>query len=554
MEARNRSLESWFSRLRSKQLTLPRFQRHEAWAPAQVESLLETVIAALPAGAVLILEVTGSEKFVSRSLAGAPEKGDHVNEQLLDGQQRLTSLWRSLHGDYPERSYFISLNHEHDQIGSDGYGVVSYARWKKKDKLFPLWCDDPQQCLERGLIPATLLAPGSASENQAKKWQRQACGDNTDKLIETNDTINALRTCVATFNLPFLSLPSGTDKEVALDVFIKMNTSATPLKPFDIVVAQVEATAGESLHELVEELDKALPSLRTYQDASTLVLSTAALLQGQAPTKATFLEAGFAKSLFKDWDKIKKGITRCISFFEEEKIFDGKRLPSDIPLYLQSALWAEAPDGLDAEGKARRILRSALWRGFASERYEKTSATRAIVDFNALKGFNQAGLESAPLFDYEQYPLPSNGELLASGWPVRKERLARLILALSLRNGGLDFADGTPAKRAHLEHREYHHIFPKNWLENKGYSFHQINRAVNCALVSWRTNRTISNKEPARYIADRFEASSLDQAEVASRIKSHLLPLEPIKDNDYDRFLDERIDLLQSSLKQIIEI
>lgn len=551
MEARNRTLEKWFGRISSKQLTLPRFQRHEAWAPQQVESLLETVIAGLPAGAVLVLEVAGNEKFSSRSLAGAPAEGDHVVEQLLDGQQRLTALWRSLNADYPSRGFFVSLDPEYDQTDTGGYGVVSYARWIKNEKLFPLWVDDPAQCFARNLIPVDILAPGSDAENQAKQWARAACGADIDALLKVSDILNLLRGRVASFNLPFLCLSADTKKEVALDVFIKMNTSATPLKPFDIVVAQVESAAGESLHELVEELDKAVPALQAYQDPSTLILSTAALLQDASPTKTTFLEPDFAKQLFKDWDLIVKGIERCVGFFEEEKIFDGKRMPSDIPLYLQSALWALAPQGLDAEGRARRILRSALWRGFCSERYEKTSATRALVDFKALKDFSDSGVATAPLFNEELSPLPTDGDLLAAGWPVRKERLARVILALSLRQGGLDFADGSPANRQNLIHREYHHVFPRSWLKGKGYAAHQTDVALNCALVTWRTNRTISNKEPTRYLADRLEAATIYEADVVTRLDSHLLPLEPIQANDYDEFLKERTALIQKKLAEL---
>ena len=40
----------------------------------------------------LILEVGDEEKFVSRTLADAPDSGEKINEQLLDGQQRLTAL------------------------------------------------------------------------------------------------------------------------------------------------------------------------------------------------------------------------------------------------------------------------------------------------------------------------------------------------------------------------------------------------------------------------------------------------------------------------------
>jgi hypothetical protein len=42
-------------------------------------------------------------------MVDAPESGEKVTEQLLDGQQRLTALWRSLHDKYPDRSYLIGF-------------------------------------------------------------------------------------------------------------------------------------------------------------------------------------------------------------------------------------------------------------------------------------------------------------------------------------------------------------------------------------------------------------------------------------------------------------
>ncbi len=36
MEARNRLLTDWFTRVRTRQTKLPRFQRHEAWTHDQI--------------------------------------------------------------------------------------------------------------------------------------------------------------------------------------------------------------------------------------------------------------------------------------------------------------------------------------------------------------------------------------------------------------------------------------------------------------------------------------------------------------------------------------
>ena len=66
MEARNRRLDEWFMYLRTGQIMLPRFQRHEAWGHQEVSSLLESVLRGLPTGATLILEVADKPPFEER--------------------------------------------------------------------------------------------------------------------------------------------------------------------------------------------------------------------------------------------------------------------------------------------------------------------------------------------------------------------------------------------------------------------------------------------------------------------------------------------------------
>jgi hypothetical protein len=70
-----------------------------------------------------------------------------------------------------------------------------------------------------------------------------------------------------------------TKKETALNVFIKMNTSAAPLSMYDIVVAQVEAGLGQSLHDLVGDIRETCPALEMYYSPEDLALYASALLQ-----------------------------------------------------------------------------------------------------------------------------------------------------------------------------------------------------------------------------------------------------------------------------------
>ena len=106
----------------------------------------------------------------------------------------------------------------------------------------------------------------------------------------------------------------STKKETALDVFIKMNTSAAPLSIYDVVVAQVEAGLGTSLHDLVASIKQACPIIAEYYPPEELVLYASALLQGRPPTNATYMGTDFGKQMLQDWDSLVEGIARAVAF------------------------------------------------------------------------------------------------------------------------------------------------------------------------------------------------------------------------------------------------
>jgi hypothetical protein len=549
MEARNRSLNDWFSRIRTQQIALPRFQRFEAWTHRNVAGLLDTVLRELPAGALLVLEIAGPPPFVSRTMGGAPETGDRIVEHLLDGQQRLTALWRSLTNDYPDRAYFVQVKSQDEDEDEDELSgsprAISTARWPKNGNLYPLWVDQPSAVWERGLIPVSLMRPDPQGEEDFKAWAQEASKGETEELIQLISLGTKLRACFARFNLPFLSLPSTTPKEIALDVFVKMNTSAHPLSTYDIVVAQVEAGTGISLHDLVDELRKEAPTLDLFAEPSQVILSAGAFLQYRQPSKSVMLSKDFADGLIDNWNLIVTGAQRAVRFLDEENVFDSKRLPTDPIVPMLVALWANAPDGLDAEGEARSILRKFMWRSFLTERYEFATNSRTFADYKLLIGMLE-GQDNGmpPIFNEEIYHLPRFEDLLSAAWPKKRDRLGRAVLLVCLQGGGLDFADGSPATRENLRKREYHHLFPVSILEKCGEGNGKIFRALNCALVTWKTNRNIAAKSPLEYLRNRIDASSLGEDEIRRRLLSHEIEYETLVDGDYDAFLAARAERL----------
>ena len=79
-------------------LQLPDFQRDWVWDDEHIKSLLASVSASFPIGAVMLLQTGGEHiRFKPRPLAGTDEALHTEPETLvLDGQQRLTSLYQAL--------------------------------------------------------------------------------------------------------------------------------------------------------------------------------------------------------------------------------------------------------------------------------------------------------------------------------------------------------------------------------------------------------------------------------------------------------------------------
>ncbi|ATG35887.1 hypothetical protein PhaeoP23_01745 [Phaeobacter piscinae] len=547
MEARTKTVEDWFAMIREGHLTLPRFQRFEAWRPSQIEGVLENIlrVPSLPIGALLLLEVGDKELFHSRPLSGAPSPKGMPQMNLLDGQQRMTALWRSLIDNYDEFTIFVSLeNEERPEVEI----VKRYV--SKSGKRMPLWADNPVECLERRYFPVSILCPGSKGEHKMDEWTETA---ETDKA--TDKTIMRLRQRLASYPIPFLSLPVTTEQETALDVFIKMNTSASPLKDFDIVVAQLEGAVGDSLHDMIADLNEKVPAAADYGKVEDVALAIGALLNGKPPLKRTYLDPAFGSELANVWDQIVVGLKRGVSFLRDEAIFNERLLPTEVIVYLTGALWAHVPiDGADQEGRARTLIRKAIWRASFTDRYLKTATTRAFADYKAIQQMivNPDSGVAPDLFDEAQNPLPAAVELIRGGWPSRKDRLGRAIVAVSLYDGGYDFADGAKATADNVRFREYHHVYPRSLLQDQSPD-HEVNSALNCALISWKTNRKIAAKNPKQYLEERGQDANATEGQVRQRLESHRVPYDDLVNGDFQKFIETRANLIHSAMQKLCE-
>jgi hypothetical protein len=556
MEAHNRKLGDWYGKIKLGEIKLPRFQRFEAWDRHRICSLIEMVVHDLPLGITLVLEVGAEEKFISRFLETAPDDDGHYYEYLLDGQQRLTALWRAFHNNYDWETYFIYIK-EFDDYDKDeereDMTVFFRGRYVKKNgDKYPLWCDNPEQCLKRGFIPTHLLKPEDM-QSEIDEWIENATAelrpkDDFDKLEQfhenkkaISDKIKDLRAVVTNYNLPYLSLPSQTDKSVALNVFINMNTNSKPLSLYDIIVAEVENVMGQSLHDLQDALDENDPNVGRYSELSDMILTTSALLQNKLPNQRGAWEMD-KRVMVGKWEVMKRGLSRMAEFLKNEGVYDRQRLPTNAVLAVIAALYADIPESGDKRGQDELLLKKYLWQSFFTDRYENAAATHAYSDFVALKRVICSetkddgavyGIEDIPIF--KDHALVETEELLTAEWPKRATIRGRAILAVACRLGALDFSTGERLDFGSIEQRHYHHIYPDALLkEAKINSF----LALNCALISDKTNISIGRKDPLKYMKDRYKWT-LEEI-VQERLRSHLIPIEELSNGGYEGLSDEQ--------------
>jgi len=571
-EARNRSLELWYNRVKGGEIKLPRFQRFEAWDNNRICSLLNMIVHDLPLGITLLLEVD-TEKFISRYLVTAEieiQPPPRVFEHLLDGQQRLTSIWRALHNNYEWEKYFLylkefdsTINSEdiENELGEIADEVIWEGRWrnKKNGNLMPIWADKPEECLKRGYIPFELLRPEDIN-TELEEWIDAALVSKKPKSgiedfeieykkysnekIKLLNLINKFRVIINKYNLPFLSLPSSTTKNTALNVFINMNTNSKPLSQYDIIVAEIEGLKDTSLHDLQTQLNINHPSIGRYNDLSYLILYTSALMQEKIPNSAGIWEMDKEK-VVENWDKMVIGLSRMAKFLESQNIFDNQRLPTNTVLSVIASLFTHIPEVGDKAGQSGILLKKYLWSSFFTDRYENSSASRAYVDYIALLGIinNKNKINSAsqyleidvPILNRVNYPIAKEEQLINIPWPKNSSIRGRGILAVANYFGAFDFADGSAINISNIGNREYHHIFPDALILEANESLNEqivSSVALNCALITNNTNRVIGRKNPLNYLKERFKWAN--ETIVMQRLNSHLIPIEELKAGDYE--------------------
>src|SRR6266446_50524 len=242
------------ARADSGKLQLPDFQRGWVWDDERIRSLLASVSVSFPIGAVMLLETGGQHvRFKPRPLTGTHERLRQIAPEtlILDGQQRLTSLYQALmssmaaetkdaKGKPIRRWYYIEMRKAAVE-GDDREDAVLSIPEDKLVKTFggeiALDVTTSAKEYKADLFPVNRIF-NSADWRQAysEHWNFDR-----DRMRLFNEFERDVIKRFEQYQVPVIELKKETPKEAVCLVFERVNTGGVALNVFELLTASFAA-------------------------------------------------------------------------------------------------------------------------------------------------------------------------------------------------------------------------------------------------------------------------------------------------------------------------
>ena len=610
MKARylERRLGDWLKDLAGDKIALPDFQRSYVWKRGRVAKYLAALLSGRPTGVFLVLEKSDPAQFAARTLKNVDSDVARARELVIDGQQRLTSLWNALHPVSNGVRYFIevknlsALDMEPVTVHPHASGSPDWRRLR-----------DAQTAYAENKIPVELLLPQpkepSGSEESDDpydpgpiwKWCNRALPDAADGARRLE---NAIKEALVTrlkhdVNLHYCPLPASTDADQAIDIFVQTNQSSATIKMFDIVVATARKDHDASLRDVIAQFHRESDVTRHFfrgDDEKTIPEIGEWLLRVAC---LRVRRDGFQAGLPPKTGNYRKALRFIMDGPSTDATSQGESSVSQLLHDMERALhqlsefgsctdrtWVSWPaahvlsalqPSLDTISKpvhkdeARRLLETFIWRAFVTSRYEVRANDALLQDYRGLVACLAAIRQDEPLpslppiFEENRFPIPTEEHLTRDlGWINTKSRLGRAIVAATLYKGAVDWVTGerlTIARVRDLEAAgdlDRHHVFASSYLKDV-IQRKRINHGLNGVVLDKATNLTLAGISPRNYLEKVLgQSTSLTETELRKRVESHFVSYDelwgakgPATAATYEQFLRSRASLVARAFREL---
>ncbi len=531
------SFSEFVTEIERGSMQIPQFQREFLWTRKKSATLIDSILKGYPIGTFILWNTKERLRSV-RSIGGKKFKDvrkGHPLDFVLDGQQRLTSLY----------ACFKGLEIVRSDYRTDNFSEIYVNLLAKNDESIVV--TDISNLDENHCIKVVDLYEIDFME-LFKKY------DNISE--EARMKLNDYRTKITSYQYSVIRLWDAT-VDVATDVFTRINVTGQKLTMFEIMVAKTfDEKKKFDLLKKWEALEKSLTVLNYETINSVTALRAVALISGTDCKKETILNMN--KDIFiENWGKTEKAITSAAHYFRDTLRIDvSKLLPYD-SLIVPFAYFFSRCNG-NPNNIQNEYLIDFFWRVSLTSRYSSGVESKLTEDIGYMNKFlkeTPAGYNTSP------WGLDISPDFIKNHGYFRTGRsYIKAILCLYAYHQPKSFDSNSRVNidNAWLKQsnsKNYHHFFPKSFLKKQGEKDdHIINHVLNITIVDdYLNKRVIGTKAPSVYMKE-FQKSNGD---IHETMKTHLISDINdfgIFDDNYGIFLDKRADIVSKELsKRIIK-
>lgn len=559
-----RSIASLMMDIESEVIALPDLQRPFVWEDTKVRDLLDSLFLGFPVG-TLVLWHTSSVKD-ARSL-GADRPGLRASILVIDGQQRLTSLYAVMRGV--------------DVIGKNGVTRRMTIAFRPRDGRFEV-ADAAIRNDPEFLPNVTELWNGSRTKSQirrdlinALRDKGRVVDDNYEDAVDRNlDRAQDL----SNYRFPTVDIRKTaathdaevTEEDVA-EIFVRINNQGTRLGQADFVLTLLSVFHG-ALRDRIEDraLEMSTSSVIAI-DAQQLLRAVCGVAFDRARMSAVYRylrgvdpttgEADTAERV-KRLNQLDDAAKECLEAmpwrdyllrvkhagFVSAALVASKNAIMNAYVFYVRGRRANVPKPRLDELISRWVFASLLtarYSGSSETAFEQDLARIAGVPPDDPDGFERAldaAMSEVLTGDYWTHTLVSALETQKARAPAALAfRAAQVVLGTralfsdQLLQNLLD-PPGHGARSA----SEVHHLFPEAWLRARGiHDRRRVNQVANLADVGWHENSIIGSRGPADYVPNIRRALAIEDERWGRQGAEHALPpgWEVL---EYDDFLRAR--------------
>jgi hypothetical protein len=518
--------------IESGHVALPEFQRGYVWNREQVRGLMFSLYKRYPIGGLMVW-VTESE--------GATHRGDGalapgVVKLLLDGQQRITTLYGIVRGHAPK---FFDGNVQtftglHFNLADETFEF--YAPAKMKDN--PLWVDVTKlmkigagTAIQQLLANPILVKQEDFGAKVPTYLQRLNA---VDQVKETELHVDEV---------------TGKDKtvDIVVDIFNRVNSGGTKLSKGDLALAKICAAWPEARDTMKAKLAK-WRRAGFYFELDWLLRCVNTVL-----TNSAFFSAlkDVTTTQFQDaLTKTEKAIDYTLNLVSSRLGIDHDRVLGGRYAFPLMVRFVHQRGGHIDDPKDRAKLLYWYVHSFLWGRYSSSVESTLSQDLTTI-GDKGAGLDGL-ITNLRQ----NRGDLRLKaedfGGATRGSRFYPLLYLMTRAWGARDWDLDIELKLTllgNLSSLQLHHIFPKAQLnKTKEFSRAEVNALANFTFLTQETNLKVSDRLPADYLPE-FARRHPDA------LKSHWLPFDPDlwEIEKYEQFLSKRRELLADAANRFLD-